>query len=109
MQNTDPVKIRPLNCINCGAPVSSSKCEYCDTVYSDFNDLIADQKIEELKKDLSELRFMQEQERQMMMFINNLSFPTPVPAYPLGPSVTTSHGQYITSNGLYNTRTMMGW
>ena len=28
-------KISPINCINCGAPMSSkaSKCEYCDTYY----------------------------------------------------------------------------
>jgi len=25
-----------LNCPNCGAPITSSKCEYCGTVFHDF-------------------------------------------------------------------------
>ena len=27
-----------MNCINCGHPLSSSKCEYCGTVYPDFKE-----------------------------------------------------------------------
>ena len=27
----------PLNCVNCGAPLHSHRCEYCDTDYSNYD------------------------------------------------------------------------
>ena len=38
------------NCPNCGAPITSSKCEYCGTVFRDF-----DREIYMLKQDIVNL------------------------------------------------------
>lgn len=41
------------NCINCGAPLHSSKCEYCGTVYRDRR---GDEMLDEIRKINIELR-----------------------------------------------------
>lgn len=41
------------NCINCGAPLHGSKCEYCGTVYRDRR---GDEMLDEIRKINLELR-----------------------------------------------------
>ncbi len=36
----------PTNCVNCGAPLTGSKCQYCGTEYGDASDSVKKQKAE---------------------------------------------------------------
>lgn len=61
-------------CPNCGAPITSSKCEYCDTVFGDTsikeNEYVDDEAFNSLEKELEELRLEYERGRLEIALIS---------------------------------------
>ena len=56
------------NCQNCGAPVHGYQCEYCGTVFYDYDEIVREYKIE-----LEQVRLSALQIAQMNRMLSNAS------------------------------------
>lgn len=70
------------NCINCGAPLTGNKCEYCGTNYeNDLREILADMQIADLERKREEIKRKIQLNMCMQDVMNCL--PCPVSAYPV--------------------------
>ena len=60
-----------LNCPNCGAPITGSKCEYCGTIFEKSVNL--DLELDRLTREIKEAQFYVSQSAQTSYLLSALS------------------------------------
>lgn len=57
--------MRPISCLNCGAPLHGNKCEYCDSEF------IEERTVEEIKNEIEFLKLQLAQAENNRFIIEN--------------------------------------
>lgn len=66
--------MQPRVCVNCGAPLEGSKCEYCGSVYHDENE----ERIRELLREIQKVELDMRIAEQTQYILNTMASFRPI-------------------------------